>query len=143
MPRTTTNPIADSLLKALELCNNLGGFVPYNLLTADQTSGRLLQGENTPDIFEPVEGLDSTDLDDDDKLLQPLEDLGSKSEKLIQFEGFDEPLDGFYWLNYPSREGFCVASNPGLYHYRYEVNWLRPVSRFLKVVMTMKLGLRV
>ena len=116
------SPQRRRLLKALELCNNLGGFVPYNFLTAEQNSGRLLQGENTPEIFEPVEGLDNTNLDDDDNLLQVLEDLGSQSEKLIQFEGFDEPLDGFYWLNYPSREGFCVASNPGLYHYRYEFN---------------------
>jgi len=72
----------------------------------------LLQGENTPDIFNHADEVE-------EDTSQVSHEIGTKNEKLVHFEGFDEPLDGYFWLNYPSRQGFCVASNPGLYFYRH------------------------
>ena len=89
-PRTTGNAVADTLLRALELCNSLGGFVPFNFLTKSQTSGqRLLQGENTPDIFDANKADDVVkDVDDvkdvvDDDVSNEIE-VSTKNEKLIQ-----------------------------------------------------------
>ena len=43
-PRASSDPALEGLLKALELCNNLGGFVPYHLLTRAQvTAGKSLR----------------------------------------------------------------------------------------------------
>ena len=91
--------------------------------------GRLLQGENTPAIFGPPLGneVEVTNRNESEifEVLNEIEpqneklvQFESKNEKHIQFEGFDEPLDGYFWLNHPSQQGFCVASNPGLYYYR-------------------------
>ena len=41
-PTVFNNPTVDSLLKALELCNSVGGFVPFNLLSKSQISGEHL-----------------------------------------------------------------------------------------------------
>ena len=68
--------------------------------------------------------------DEGDKLVQVLNDIGAEpvTGKLLRFEDSDEPLDSYFWLNYPSREGYCVASNPSnpaLYHYRYQLRYIR------------------
>jgi hypothetical protein len=78
------------------------------------TPGRLLQGENTPDVFD-VENGDADVFADDENFVDVLNDAGSLSGngKLTRFGDENDGLDGYFWLNLPAREGFCVASNPG------------------------------
>ena len=39
-PKVFDNPAVDSLLKALELCDSVGGFVPFNFMSKSQISGK-------------------------------------------------------------------------------------------------------
>ena len=99
--------------------------------------GRLLQGENTPDIFKSADDDDAdTDVtsdDNDGKLLEVLNDIEAdrKSEKLVRLadlrsgdkldrfsDDLDQPLDGYYWLNLPPKEGYCIATSPERRQYR-------------------------
>ena len=109
----------------------------YLKLVTTALIGRLLQGENTPDIFKSADDDDAdTDVtsdDNDGKLLEVLNDIEAdrKSEKLVRLadlrsgdkldrfsDDLDQPLDGYYWLNLPPKEGYCIATSPERRQYR-------------------------